>query len=327
MLMNFYEILGVSENATQEEIKATYRAKALEFHPDRNPNNPKAEETFKKINSAYEVLGNPEKRAAYNQQLHAPPQMSGFSPFMHPADLFANFFGMPMHSARQKVNFPKFKATVNLTLAETLEEQIRNIRITAKKPCEACKSSGTQGKPVRCNKCQGQGCPFCGNSGSCYVACEKCKGNGTEEKLEEVKITIPKGIPSNTQLQTNTPHGAVLTSIHVQYPENIKLGATGKLIMSVFIPYHVAVLGGTHPVNLFDGTKISVKFPPMQDNTQMIKIKNKGIYTGPTSEERSDLFLLPSIEIPKNISDEHKTIIEQLATIYTKEVNSNGTEL
>ena len=165
-------------------------------------------------------------------------------------------------------------------------------------------------------------CPTCSGQGFLYKPCGGCAGKGFSETTKDIKITIPKGIPSNTKLQSNTPEGILITAITVNYPENIKLGATGRLVMSVPVPYHVAALGGNYPVAMIDGTSITVKFPPLQDG-QMIKVKEKGVYAGPTSEERGDLFLSPRVAIPTNISDEHKTIIEQLATLYSREVTPN----
>ena len=168
----------------------------------------------------------------------------------------------------------------------------------------------------------GSMCPTCSGQGLIYKHCVACHGKGLTDIYKEIKIKIPKGIPANTKLQSNTPDGVILTVINVVYPENVKLGAGGRLVMNVPVPYHVAVLGGACPVEMIDGTSITVKFPPLQDG-QMIKVKGKGIYAGPTSEEKGDLFLSPRVAIPTNMSDEHKTIIEQLATLYSREVTSD----
>ena len=108
----------------------------------------------------------------------------------------------------------------------------------------------------------------------------------------------------------------------VDYPENIKLGDNGRLIQEVFIPYHIAVLGGNVPLRTFEGTTIKVKIPPLAQG-QMIKIKNKGLYNGNVLNERSDLFLVPKIKLPDSISEKHKTILEELAKLYDQEENNN----
>ncbi len=325
--MNLYTILGVSPDATGEDIKTAYRTKAFQYHPDRNPGNSEAEKTFKEVNMAYEVLSNQEKRTMYDQK-QRPRQEN----FVRPEDMFTELFGgainINFQQQRVAANFPRYKAAVNLSLAETLQPQERVILVQTKKPCDGCKGTAVEKKPVRCDVCGGSGtmlgpmCPACSGQGFLYKACGGCAGKGFSEVAKEIKVTIPKGIPSNTQLQSNTPDGMLLITITVVYPENIKLGAGGRLVMSVPVPYHIAVLGGNYSVAMIDGATITVKFPPLQDG-QMIKIKSKGVYAGPISEERGDLFLAPRIAVPTNISDEHKTIIEQLATLYSREVTPN----
>lgn len=324
--MNFYETLGVSETASQEEIRKAYKAKAFQYHPDRNPDNPSAEAEFKNVNTANETLSNPEKRALYDQQLHGPPPGSQ-RPFVNPADMFNDLFGGGFpgmnfnFNVRQQVNFPRYKAAITLSLAETLQPQERIVRVNTRKPCSACKGTAVEGgKPARCSHCAGNGCVNCGNTGRQYTPCIKCKGKGIEEVPVEIKVNIPVGMTSNMQLQTNSPEGILLSTITVIFPENVRMKAGGRLVMDTYIPYHVAVLGGVHPVELFDGSKINVKFPPIQNNKQMIKIKSKGLFAGPEALERDDLYLEPRVDIPQNITDEHKTILEQLATLYTREV-------
>lgn len=318
--MNFYEVLGIKQNATPEEIKAAFRTNALKYHPDRNQNNPDAEAKFKEINAAYEVLGDADKRSTYDQSLQRPHRQRNF---VTPEDMFADLFGgFAPHANVRHVTIPRFKTNISLSLAETLKEQEKLINVTLKNKCTKCFGTAV-GKGERCISCNGMGCQACGGLGVRYPACEKCNGVGFSDEIKEVKINLPKGLFTNTQLQTNTPYGFIAININVEYPENIKLGANGRLIMNVAIPYHVALLGGVHPVSMIEGDKIKVKFPPMKNNDQLIKIKSKGVYTGPSSNERGDLFLAPYVDIPNNISEEHKTIVEQLAKLYSREESNN----
>lgn len=316
--MNFYEVLGVNQSSTQDEIKAAFREKAFEYHPDRNQNNAEAEIKFKKLNEAYEVLGDPEKRSKYDSQTRFRHSMSGN--FVSPEDMFADLFGGFVTKVKKTVT-PRYSTNIKLTLADTLQDQEKNILINVRNKCEKCFGTAV-GKSERCRKCNGNGCQNCNNLGIKYPPCEKCNGIGFSETPKEIKITIPKGLFSNTQLQTNTPHGTVLVNITVEHPENIKFGANGRIIMDVSIPYHIAVLGGIHPIQMIDGEKIKVKFPSLKNN-QLIKIKGKGLYTGPNTNERGDLFLSPNVQIPENITEEHKTIIEQLANICNREESNN----
>lgn len=319
--MNFYEVLGIKQDASQEEIKTAFRANALKYHPDRNPNNPEAETKFKEISVAYEVLGDSEKRTKYDQSImqQSPRRRN----FVSPEDMFTDLFGgFRVNASFRHVNIPRFKTNITLTLAETLQEQEKKIHINLKNKCNKCYGTAV-GKGERCVSCNGAGCQACNGLGVRYPACEKCNGIGFSDEVKEVKINIPKGLFTNTHLQSNTPYGAVTVNIMVEYPENIKLGANGRLIMNVAIPYHVAVLGGIYPITTIEGDKIKVKFPPIKNTIQLVKIKGKGVYAGPSSSERGDLFLSPYIDIPDYISDEYKTIVEQLANLYTREVSDN----
>lgn len=314
--MNFYKILGVEPNATQEEIKAAYRSNAFQYHPDKNPDNPSAEEKFKQINAAYEVLSNPEKRSEYDKKNK---KRSYQEKFVSPEDMFSDFFGTA--STRQNL-LNRHRAAITISLAETLADQEKSIPIIIRNKCIKCFGTFV-GKGGRCITCSGNGCDDCGGTGIKYLPCDACKGAGVITETKQAKINIPKGMINNTQLQSNTPFGGVVTSVTVTYPDNVKLGASGRLIMDVAIPYHIAVLGGVHKVDCFDGSKISVKFPPIKSTNQMIKIKGKGVYSSPYESERGDLFLMPHVEIPNTISDAYKTIIEQLANLYTREVSNN----
>lgn len=319
--MNFYEVLGIKQEASQEEIKTAFRTNALKYHPDRNPNNPEAEAKFKEISAAYEVLGDSEKRTKYDQSImHRPRRQRNF---VSPEDMFADLFGgFTVNTNFRHVNIPRFKTNITLTLAETLQEQEKKIHINLKNKCNKCYGTAV-GKGERCVSCNGAGCQACNGLGVRYPACEKCNGIGFSDEVKEVKINIPKGLFTNTQLQSNTPYGAVTVNITIEYPENVKLGAHGRLIMNVAIPYHIAVLGGIYPITMIEGDKIKVKFPPIKNTIQLVKIKGKGVYAGPSSSERGDLFLSPYVDIPENISNEYKTIVEQLANLYTREVPNN----
>lgn len=317
--MNFYEVLGLDKSATQDEIKAAFRAKAFQYHPDRNQNNPEAEIKFKDINQAYEVLGDPEKRSKYDNQSRVRRSMPGN--FVSPEDMFADLFGGFVTNVKRTVT-PRYSTNIKLTLAETLQDQEKNILINVRNKCDKCLGTAV-GKSERCNKCNGNGCHLCNGLGIKYPPCDKCNGIGFSETPKEIKITIPKGLFSNTQLQTNTPHGTVVINIIVEQPENIKFGANGRVIMDVSIPYHVAVLGGVYQIQMIEGDNIKVKFPQLKNNNQLIKIKGKGLYAGPNASERGDLYLSPTVQIPENITEEHKTIIEQLANLYNREESNN----
>lgn len=315
--MNFYKTLEVSHDASQEEIKKAYRALALKYHPDRNPDNPEAEKKFKEINAAYETLSDPQKRSQYDQESQRPNR----GPFIRPEDMFNDLFGN-FHNHPFGFNNPmpgirtvRFSAVVNLTLAETLQAQERLVTIGLRKRCAKCMGTSIIGAQ-RCDDCKGTGCQSCSGSGVVSRLCSDCSGKGYNEERKEVRVNIPRGVISTVQVQTQIPEGMLVTTIQVNLPEGIQIGADGRLLKEVLIPYHVAVLGGSYPVEMIEGKEITVKFPPLK-NGQMIKIKERGLYAGPVSKERGDLFLIPRVDIPSEITPEHKTIVEEMAKLYS----------
>lgn len=323
--MNFYQTLEVSPTASQEEIKKAFRSLALKYHPDRNPDNPEAEKKFKEINAAYEVLSDPQKRSQYD----APPKQQANRPFTNPQDIFVDLFGQfnglhnPFNAIPRK---PKYFANVSLKLAETLTDKQQKIFFNGKKPCKTCKGTAVLSHAERCSVCGGSGvnqkktCNNCEGLGITYKPCVDCQGTGGKEEQMEVLINLPKGLINNCQMQVAGPAGPITVNITVEYPEDTKLGSDGKLIKKIGIPYHIAVLGGTYPVELIEGGNISVKFPSLQIG-KLIKIKNKGLHPGPNTSERGDLFLKPYVSVPKleDLTQEHKTIIENLATIHNNQ--------
>jgi molecular chaperone DnaJ len=324
--MNFYETLGVSPTASQEEIKKAYRTLALKYHPDRNPNNSESEKKFKEINAAYEVLSDPQKRNQYDSPTQQPNRT-----FVNPQDMFADLFGNfnnfhnPFNAIPRR---PRYSANVSLKLTDTLQPKQEKIIFTAKKPCKSCKGTTISSHAERCEVCKGTGtaadrqppknCDGCGGHGSIYKPCGDCKGSGDKEEQQELLINLPRGLINNCQMQVNGSVEPITVNISVEYPEDIKLGADGRLIKEIGIPYHVAVLGGTQSVKMIESDSVSVKFPPLQIG-KLIKIKNKGLYPGPNAPERGDLFLKPYVAVPKleELSEEHKTIIEKLATLHS----------
>ena len=331
--MNFYEILGVDKNASAEDIKKAFRVKALEYHPDRNPDNPEAEKKFKEINAAYEVLSDVQKKQTYDYSLNNPGVNSqGQRQWMNPEEIFADLFGRmnnnsdpnpfhPFQNFNKRVHRQIFQTIIPLTVAETLQAQEKIVVINVRKICEKCHGTAVANTPERCSNCKGNGCGACNNSGTVYKTCSACEGKGAAENKKEVRVNIPRGVFSNAQMRVNTPDGMLNVSIQVNYPENIKLGDGGKLIQEIFIPYHLAMLGGNYSITTFDGANLKLKIPPISQG-QMIKIKGKGLYNGHLLNERSDLYLVPKIKIPENISEKHKTILEELAKLYETEENN-----
>lgn len=236
MKRDYYEILGVSRNANDEEIKKVYRKLAVKYHPDKNPGNKEAEEKFKEINEAYEVLSDKEKRARYDQFGHAGVGSSAASDgggfyggthvnmddiFSHFEDIFGSSFGFNTGTkSRRTQRGEAIKINVKLTLEEIATDVTKKIKIKKQVSCNACHGTGAKnGKLATCHTCKGSGvvvkvqqtilgamqtrttCPTCGGAGTIpSERCNICNGTGTTWGEEIVSFNIPAGVEDGMEL-------------------------------------------------------------------------------------------------------------------------------
>lgn len=237
---DYYEVLGVDRNATGEEIKKAYRKLALKYHPDRNPGDKSAEEKFKEVSEAYEVLSDPDKRAAYDQYGHAAfdPRAragaGGFGGGFHDpfdifrevfgsaglgASIFDEFFGGPRRDPTGAEPGADLRGDVELTLEEAAQGCEKEITLTKPSPCPTCQGTGAEG-PARmraCAACEGRGqvvttrgifsiaqtCPRCEGLGRLLEKpCKACRGTGRREQTSKIKIRIPAGVDNGARLRS-----------------------------------------------------------------------------------------------------------------------------
>lgn len=237
MARDYYEILGVSKTASADEIKKAYRKLAMQFHPDKNPGNKEAEEKFKEAASAYDVLGNAEKKAKYDRFGHSAFEgASGFGGgqgfdnvediFSNFSDIFGDIFGMGggPRGGRSRGNGPRKGADLRYLLEVDLEEVIngsdKNLDFESEDVCDSCSGSGAaQGhSPETCSSCGGAGqvvsrqgffsmatpCPTCQGRGQIIRnPCKKCRGNGRMMSQRKIKVSIPKGVDNGTRLRVS----------------------------------------------------------------------------------------------------------------------------
>ncbi len=236
MKRDYYEILGVSKNSTEGEIKKAYRQMALKYHPDKNPNNKEAEDKFKEAAEAYDVLSNAEKKQRYDQFGHQGTG-NGFSGgggmnmediFSHFGDVFGegspfeSFFGGGQRGGRRHVNRgSNLRIKVKLTLEEIAHGVEKNLKVSKSIPCHTCKGSGAQsaGDFHKCSTCQGSGqvhrvtntfigqmrttttCPTCNGEGQTIAnKCKSCHGSGIQHGEEVISVNIPAGVGEGMQL-------------------------------------------------------------------------------------------------------------------------------
>lgn len=343
-----YDILRVSRSATSEEIKSSYRKLAMKYHPDRNPGDTHAEEHFKEISQAYDILMDPEKRAAYDRYGYAAFQGAGAGGGFHdPFDLFREVFGaggggifehffggaaMPGEQGRGA----DLRYDLEIKLEEAARGVEKEIEIRRTGRCSACGGSG--GGPGsrlhRCPTCHGRGqvlssrgffqvaqpCPRCGGAGEMLDhPCKVCRGDGRAETTARIKLKIPAGIEDGSRLRSNgngeagvrgAPSGDLYVVIHIR--EHAVFSRDGdNLFCEIPVPFATAALGGELDVPTLDG-KASVKIPAGTQNGTILKLRGKGLprlHGG----GQGQLLVRIAVEVPTKLTTEQRHKLEEFA--------------
>lgn len=326
MAENFYEILGVPETASQEEIKKAYRRLALEYHPDRNPS-PEAEERFKQISQAYAVLSDPEKRAEYDRLLRGggSDTLEGFF-----NEVFESFFGI---STRPRGVDLKYR--LELTLEEVARGGEKTLRYQRREPCPHCRGSGADSPSDRtpCPTCQGRGevriargffvvaqtCPHCGGVGfRVKRACRRCEGKGWIEQERSLTIEIPAGIEEGARLKIRgegemSPQGGkpgdLIVEVRIR-PHPLYERRGEDLLIRVPVPLDLALLGGEVEVPLLSGGKERLTLRGPEELGKERRIRGAGLPI-PGSRERGDLLVLLEVEFPQHLKGEARKALEK----------------
>ena len=348
MKRDYYEVLGVSRNASQEEIKRAYRRLALKYHPDRNQGDKEAEEKFKEIVEAYSVLSDPEKRRIYDMYGHEGLKgrvnfEAGFAwddLFSEFDEIFSSFFGFGFGEERGRRRRATKGDDIWYELWVTLEEAAfgveKEIEIKRKNPCPRCGGSGAEpGTGYRhCPTCGGRGflvtqhlffqvkrtCPRCGGAGVILQdPCKKCKGRGFISEKERLKVRIPAGVDSGSKLiikgegdvgEGGTQRGDLYIIIKVK-EHRIFRRKGADLYMDLKIDYITAILGGEVEIPTLEGGKEKVQIAPGTQPHSIIRIQGKGIRD--MREGRTgDLFVRVVVELPQKISPRERQLLEEL---------------
>jgi len=345
---DYYEILGISRSANNNEIKKAYRQLALKYHPDRNPGDKDAEGLFKEAAEAYEVLRDPEKRRIYDQYGHEGLTGSGFQGFSNFDDIFESFsdlfgdmfgFSSGRRSSRRRPTRGadlRFDATITLDEADSGKEIELDIPKT--QPCDMCEGSGAQPgtSPQRCDACGGKGqvyrsqgfftisstCPKCGGTGQ-FIAkpCKTCKGSGTVARKKQLKVKIPAGIDTGGTLRITGegdlgehggPPGDLYVIIQVK-PHELFIRQGDNLYIEVPISFIQATLGTTIKIpTLKESEDLEIK-PGTQPN-DVYTIKGNGI-KHLRGGGHGDLKVGIRVVIPKKLSKEQEELLRSFADI------------
>lgn len=343
---DYYEVLGVERSASAEEIKRAYRRAALQWHPDRNPQNKsEAEHNFREAAEAYSVLSEPDKRAAYDRYGHA--GVGGVrideSIFTDFADIFGDFFGFEdlfgMGGGRRRRRAQR-GADVRYDMTLAFEEAARGVQTKIKVPrlevCPVCEGTGAKSKSsVKiCDTCAGHGqvryqqgffaitrtCPACHGAGKVVRDyCPECKGEGRVEKTRTLEVRIPPGVDSNTRLRipgegepgaTGGPPGDLYVVLEVkEHPFFERRNA--DLYCTIPITFPQAALGTQVLVPTLDGEE-AVKVPAGTQTGSIFRLKGKGL-SNPNGGGKGDLYVSVRVAVPEKLTREQKRMVEELA--------------
>ena len=353
---DYYEILGVNRDSSEEDIKKAYRKLAMKYHPDRNPDSKDSEEKFKEAKEAYEILTTAEKRKAYDAYGHAGvnPQMGGmgagpggpegFGGFAEAfGDIFSDIFGGGQGRGRSSV----FRgADLRYNLEVSLEQAARGtetkIRIPTMETCETCQGSGAKPgtKPKTCETCHGSGtvrlsqgffsiqqtCPTCHGSGKMITdPCATCHGAGRLKKHKTLAVKIPAGVDEGDRIRLSGegeagvnggPPGDLYVVIHMK-EHGVFQRDGDDLHCEMPISFSQAALGGEIEIPTLDGSA-KIKIPPETQSGQVFRLRGKGI-KGVRSTYPGDLLCEVVVETPVRLTDRQKDILRELEEINKKD--------
>ncbi|KAB2314062.1 molecular chaperone DnaJ [Betaproteobacteria bacterium SCN2] len=348
---DYYEILGVAKNASDDEIKKAYRKLAMKFHPDRNPDDKGAEEKFKEAKEAYEVLSDGDKRAAYDQFGHegVNPQggPGGFGGFGSAggfdfSDIFEGIFGGGMGGGGRGRSNVYRGADLRYNLEITLEEAARGtetkIRIPTLEECESCHGSGAKPgtQPTTCPTCQGHGqvrmqqgffsiqqtCPRCHGSGKIVAEpCGACHGQGRIKKHKTLSVKIPAGVDEGDRIRlagegeagvNGGPPGDLYVQIHLKAHPLFKRDGD-DLHCEMPVSFATAALGGEVEIPTLDG-HARLKVAAETQSGQVLRLKGKGI-KGVRSSGPGDLYCHVVVETPVKLSARQKELLREFESL------------
>jgi molecular chaperone DnaJ len=344
MADDFYKVLGVSRDASADEIKKAYRKLARENHPDRNPDDPKAEDRFKSIQEAYDTLSDPEKRKQYD----AGGMFAGFGggrPFAGGGfasdigDIFTSFFGRgraPPHSLRGT----DLETEVQLSFDQAVNGAQITVAVRKAERCPTCGGSGAKpgSGPTVCPRCGGRGidaqsqgffsisqpCPQCGGGGEVIEdPCETCGGSGLTRQTKRYKVNVPAGVRDGTRIRLEGrgeagprggPPGDLYVTTRVVPSPVFKQLPDGNLEVTVPITIAEAIRGGTVEVPTLNGTK-RIRVPAGTEHGTVQRLRGEGP-PRPGGRGRGDIRYRLVIDVPRDLSREQKQAVDALAEAF-----------
>jgi molecular chaperone DnaJ len=341
---DYYKVLGVPETATEKEITRAYRKLAKTFHPDANPG---AEERFKEVSAAYDVLGDPARRKEYDEVRRLGPVAGagfgggnggGFGGSFRVDDLGDLLGGLFNRGRATRASGPRrgddLEAELHLSFEEAIEGVTTTVNVTSDAACRACHGTGAAPgtSPVICNRCGGRGvvddnqglfsfsqpCSGCRGTGMrVETPCSSCRGSGVEHRPRQVKVRIPTGVEDGQRIrvkgrggagQNGGPPGDLYVVVRVGAHE--LFGRRGRdLTLTVPVSFPEATLGATVTVPTLD-QPVTLRIPPGTRSGRTFRVRGRGV---PTSNGAGDLLVTVEVVVPEGLSDEQREAVEALA--------------
>jgi len=344
---DYYETLGVARGADADALKKAFRKLAMEHHPDRNPGDAKAEQRFKEVNEAYDVLKDAEKRAAYDRYGHAAfeqggrgagPGAQGFGFDFGSAfsDMFEDLFGEATGRGRAGAGRgADLRYNMEVGLEDVFHGKSTTIKVPTTVTCEACGGSGAHdnAKPVACGTCRGAGkvraqsgfftiertCQTCHGAGRVIdKPCRACAGQGRARKDKTLQVQVPAGIEDGTRIRLagegeaglrGAPPGDLYIFLSVK-PHRFFQRDGMNLHCRVPIPMTTAALGGTIEVPTVDGRRARVQITPGTQSGKQFRLRGEGMPVL-RSPEKGDLYVQVTVETPVNLTKRQKELLEE----------------
>lgn len=345
MRKDYYKILGINKDASQDDIKRAYRKLAIKYHPDKNPGDKKAEERFKEAAEAYEVLSDENKRREYDNP-HSTFSFTGDFANMSFEDIMSRFnpfddFDFMSGRRHQEAKGGSLRIKVKLTLEELFNGVSKEFKIKKYEKCSKCNGSGltNESKKVTCRTCGGSGmiqdnnsfnggfmsirrqCPTCGGKGTIIEKpCSECSGHGIVLKDSKVRVDIVRGVLPGMELVygglgSAPPHGNGVNGdliVVIDEAPHDKFERMGtNLFFNINIPVVDAILGCDITVETIDGKKMSTKVAGGTTDGTNLRFRGCGLYN-PDGNTRGDMIGVVRIELPETINDEEKELLDKL---------------
>ena len=346
---DYYQTLGVAKDANAEDLKRAYRKLAMQYHPDRNPDDKAAEAKFKDLNEAYDVLKDDQKRAAYDRFGHAAFEQggggggfgAGFSGFQDAGglgDIFDQMFGdmTGRRGGGRSRGGSDLRTGVEIDLAEAFTGTKAQLRVPTRVQCDNCAGTGSENKSAgsdTCATCKGSGkvraqqgfflieraCPTCGGAGRVIKnPCKVCGGAGTVQREKTLQVSIPAGVEDGTRIRlagegeaggAGAPAGDLYVHVGIR-PHEIFQRDGANIYCPVPLPMTQAALGGEVEVPSIDGTRAKVKIPAGTQTGHQFRLRGKG-FSILRSAQRGDMVIQVAVETPQHLSKRQRELLEE----------------